>query len=70
MITSDDYFRRFLKQAARRYVKWSDRFEELENENKKLRKALQLIVDSGPASPGDKKHEIAKAALEDKYESA
>jgi hypothetical protein len=42
----------------------------LEAENKLLREALQSIVNSGPASPGDKKHEIAKAALEDKYESA
>ena len=38
-------------------------FEDLKAENTKLREALQSIVDSGPASPGDKKHEIAKATL-------
>jgi len=32
-------------------------------DNDRLREALQSIVNSGPASPGDKKHEIAKAAL-------
>ena len=66
MISTDDYFRRFLKQAARRYIKWADRFEQLENENTQLRKALQSIAKSGAASPGDKKHEIAKAALGEK----
>jgi regulator of replication initiation timing len=35
----------------------------LMKENTRLREALQSIVDSGPASPGDKKHEIAKAVL-------
>jgi hypothetical protein len=38
-------------------------FQIVQKENSKLRETLQLIVDSGPASPGDKKHEIAKAAL-------
>jgi len=41
-------------------------FEDLKIENNWLREALQSIVNSGPASPGDKKHEIAKAALEEK----
>lgn len=35
----------------------------LEKEKTQLRAALQQIADKGPASPGDKKHEIAKAAL-------
>jgi hypothetical protein len=38
-------------------------FEDLKVENTRLREALQSIVNSGPASPGDKKHEIARAAL-------
>jgi len=39
---------------------------DLKEQNTRLREALEEIVDKGPASPGDKKHEIARAALEDK----
>lgn len=38
----------------------------VKKENARLRKALEEIVNKGPASPGDKKHEIARAALEEK----
>ena len=40
------------------------RLTALEEKNKKLSQALVLIMEKGPASPGDKKHEIAKTALE------
>lgn len=39
---------------------------DLKEQNARLREALEEIVNKGPASPGDKKHEIARAALEDK----
>ncbi len=42
------------------------RHSKLEVENARLREALEEIVNKGPASPGDKKHEIARAALEKK----
>lgn len=32
----------------------------------RYREALEEIVNKGPASPGDKKHEIARVALEEK----
>lgn len=38
----------------------------VKKENTQLREALEEIVNKGPASPGDKKHEIACAALEEK----
>ena len=42
------------------------RHSKLEAENARLREALEEIVNKGPASPGDKKHEIARAALGEK----
>lgn len=38
---------------------------DLKKQNARLREALEKIVNKGPASPGDKKHEIARAALEE-----
>lgn len=38
----------------------------VKKENTQLREALEEIVNKGPASPGDKKHEIARVALEEK----
>lgn len=41
------------------------RIMALEEKNRQLTIALKQIVDKGPASPGDKKHEIARQALSD-----
>lgn len=38
---------------------------DLKEQNARFREALVEIVNKGPASPGDKKHEIARAALEE-----
>lgn len=40
-----------------------EEIKKLEAENIRFRNALQEIVNKGPASPGDKKHEIAYVAL-------
>jgi cell shape-determining protein MreC len=42
MISTDDYIRRMLRETARRYLKWDERFQSLEKENKELRKALSF----------------------------
>lgn len=39
-ISTDDYIRRMLRETARRYLKWDERFNKLEEENKLLREAL------------------------------
>ena len=44
----------------------SSQIKGLEEENQKLKETLQRIVEKGPASPGDKKHEMAKEALQSK----
>lgn len=39
------------------------KIQALEERDKRLTKALLIISEMGGASPGDKKHEIARAAL-------
>lgn len=42
----------------------SSKIDYLMEENARLREALEQILKKGPASPGDKKHEIAAKALQ------
>ena len=44
----------------------SSQIKGLEEENKKLKETLQRIFEKGPASPGDRKHEMAQEAPQPK----
>lgn len=68
MISTDEYIRRLMREIAKRYLRWDERFKKLEQENAKLREALESLerLSGIPMKTDDPARVKAREALKEK----